>query len=323
MWLGSWTTSTRSAGGGRRAGCERPRPAGPGGSPRPAEREPLHSRSAASATSRGAASDTRSTPPARSAATIASRLRAAAAPRRRPSAGGATASPSAPGSMSAGGVFARAAIAAQRERIRAPRLAAVRRAADPRHTARWRARARADVEQGLLGRVGALDRRHVAERGDARRKAPRRSIIGGFAARRRRGPGSRTQRGRRGGRAVTRRRRRDAARRSDQRERQEPARSGLQHSLGSRATEPSSDASKLRQVHVPEGRPGLAPPSRGRARGAQARVPGRLRELRGRPVPARLLAGRHARRRGPDALDGEPRASRTSTSSTSCSARAA
>src|SRR5829696_8622679 len=64
-------------------------------------------------------------------------------------------------------------------------------------------------------------------------------------------------------------------------------------SIGARAT--------LRQVHVPQGRPGLAPPARRPARRRQARVPGRLRGLRGGAAAARVLDRRHARRHRPDA----------------------
>src|SRR5688572_14255870 len=72
-----------------------------------------------------------------------------------------------------------------------------------------------------------------------------------------------------------------------------------------------SDArAPLRQIHVPEGRSGLAAARRRRAQPPQARVPGRVRGLRRRAPAARVLAGRHARRRGHDAAQpgDEPRA---------------
>ena len=79
----------------------------------------------------------------------------------------------------------------------------------------------------------------------------------------------------------------------------------------------------LRQVHVPEGRPGLAAPATPSERARrQARVPRRLRGLRRRAPAARVLARRHARRRRPDAAHARPRTSSASTSSTSCSPRA-
>ena len=66
---------------------------------------------------------------------------------------------------------------------------------------------------------------------------------------------------------------------------------GLRHTLGIRDAR-----APLRQVHVPEGRPGLAPARRRRARRPQARVPRRLRGLRRRAPAARVLDRRHARR---------------------------
>ncbi|CAA9470675.1 MAG: Coproheme decarboxylase HemQ (no EC), partial [uncultured Solirubrobacteraceae bacterium] len=65
----------------------------------------------------------------------------------------------------------------------------------------------------------------------------------------------------------------------------------------------------LRQVHVPQGRPGLAAAARRAARRGQARVPRGVRGLRRGPPPAVLLARRDPRRRGPHARhgDGEPR----------------
>src|SRR3954471_11922054 len=65
-----------------------------------------------------------------------------------------------------------------------------------------------------------------------------------------------------------------------------------------------------RQVHVPQGRPGLAPPAGRAARRRQAGVRGRLRGLRHRAPAAGVLDGRHARRHGHDAAHAgdQPRA---------------
>ena len=215
--------------------------------------------------------------------------------------------------MSAGAVSARSrSLPAPRRCGRRGRRAA----ASGRHVAvvqrGRRARARAHVEQRLLGRVRALDRRHEAERvepGRLRQPLDRRRLGERLRARARRRSRAR---GRRCACAGASRRQRHAGR---QRQSTADCRSGRVYWCASH--EP-----QFRQVHVPEGRPCLAAPARRRARGAQARVRRGLRELRRRPLPARILAGRHARRRRPDAVDREPRASRTSTSSTSCSARA-
>ena len=63
------------------------------------------------------------------------------------------------------------------------------------------------------------------------------------------------------------------------------------------------------QVHVLQDRPRLAPPRRRSAGRGQARVPGRLRGLRHRPLAARLLNHRHAgrRRHRPAQPEPEPR----------------
>ena len=60
-----------------------------------------------------------------------------------------------------------------------------------------------------------------------------------------------------------------------------------------------------------------------RARPRQGRVPGRLRRLRGGPIAASVFDGRDPRRHRPADALARARSSRTSTPSTSCSARAA
>ena len=62
----------------------------------------------------------------------------------------------------------------------------------------------------------------------------------------------------------------------------------------------------LCEVHVLQDRSCLAPPGRRAAGRGQARVPGRLRRLRRRPLAARLLNHRHARRRRPRPAQPEP-----------------
>ena len=62
----------------------------------------------------------------------------------------------------------------------------------------------------------------------------------------------------------------------------------------------------FRQVHVLQDRPRLAPPRRRAAGRGQAGVPRRLRGLRPRPLAARLLNHRHARRRRPGPAQPEP-----------------
>ena len=79
---------------------------------------------------------------------------------------------------------------------------------------------------------------------------------------------------------------------------------------------------QLREVHVSQGGSGLAPAFRGGARRRQARVRRRLPGVRRGPLPARLLAGRDARRLRPDGASDRPRRWSRSTSCTCCSTRA-
>ena len=64
--------------------------------------------------------------------------------------------------------------------------------------------------------------------------------------------------------------------------------------------------SHICQVHVLQARSRLASPRRRAAGGRQARVPRRLRGFRPRPLAARLLNHRHARRRRPRRPRAEP-----------------
>ena len=86
------------------------------------------------------------------------------------------------------------------------------------------------------------------------------------------------------------------------------SRAGGRRPAGLAIIEPMSRAA-LRQVHVPEARPGLAAAGRRAARAGQARAQRRLRGLRRRPPAAGVLARRHARRRraAADRRGGEPR----------------
>ena len=158
-------------------------------------------------------------------------------------------------------------------------------------------------------------RRHRRLRGRDAQPRPLPALPGRAALRLRRP--RRRQRGqpappRRGRRAPDRRAERRRSRRSARRSR---ASADLHWKSDARAP--------FRQVHVPEGRPGLAPPGRGAPRRRQARVPRRLRGLRRRAAAAGVLDGRHARRLRPDAARRRRRTWSEFTSSTWCFPRVA